>query len=70
MQDHLVPVVDATADPSLPAGVSRERIIRAIQTRDVEGARVAGRWVVSPASLREWVTLITKPATSPETDRP
>jgi hypothetical protein len=70
MRQDLVPVVDATADPSLQAGVSRERVIRAIQNRDVEGARVAGRWLVSPESLREWVASLVPPVTDPGTSHP
>ena len=54
MQLTLVPVVDAVADPSLPAGLTRERVIRAVQSHQVDGSRVAGRWLCDPASLRAW----------------
>lgn len=56
MVNDFVPVVDASADPSLRGKrASRERVIRAVQTGDARGGRVAGRWLVDPASLRDWL---------------
>jgi hypothetical protein len=43
----------AAAAPEI--GISRERLIRLIQTRAVRGGLERGRWVVDPESLREYV---------------
>lgn len=57
MEAQLVSVVEALGDPALPIhGLTRERVVRLVQTKAVVGARVAGRWLVSTESLREWAT--------------
>jgi len=37
------------------AGVSREVLVRAVQRRELDGRCIDGRWVVSAASLAEFI---------------
>jgi hypothetical protein len=61
-ETKMVPITEALVDPTLPRGVTREVAIRAVLRREVEGGRIAGRWLCDPVSLQAWLQSDPKPA--------
>lgn len=45
--DGMIPATEA----AVRVGVSRERVLRALQQGRIEGGQICGRWVVSPSGL-------------------